>query len=94
MTPAPFKRRSQRKLQSAYPLNGNCPVIERAGDGDAVGRCDFALYGTFCPRHGNLTDRLAKAADGSWEPIDEQTLPSRETRDFGPAGLFDRPIGS
>lgn len=36
-------------------LTGNCPVREHTGDGEYVGRCEFACYDGICPRHGLLS---------------------------------------
>jgi hypothetical protein len=37
-------------------FTGNCPIREHTGDGAYVGRCEFATYNGFCPRHGALED--------------------------------------
>lgn len=38
----------------------NCPIIERTGDGVAVGRCWFHCRDGVCPRHGDVGKYLAK----------------------------------
>lgn len=83
-------REEHEALLAAHPLNGHCPVVERTGDGISVGRCEHALRGTYCPRHGNLDGHLAKR-DGPgdvWELIEEDELPPRGRRDMGPELLF------
>jgi hypothetical protein len=46
-----------RKKTAWTPLfTGNCPIREHTGDGAYVGRCDFATYDGFCPRHGAVED--------------------------------------
>lgn len=82
------RRESRDALRAAHPLNGNCPVLERGGDGTPVGRCYHALRGTFCPRHGNLAGHLERIGDTDWGPIDELSLPPREEREMAPEGLF------
>lgn len=37
-------------------FTGSCPIREHTGDGAYVGRCDFATYDGYCPRHGALED--------------------------------------
>lgn len=37
-------------------FTGSCPIREHTGDGAYVGRCEFATYDGFCPRHGALED--------------------------------------
>lgn len=37
-------------------FTGSCPIREHTGGGAYVGRCEFATYGGFCPRHGALDD--------------------------------------
>lgn len=46
-----FRRKPEERT-----LTGNCPIREHTGDGVYVGRCDFAVYDGFCPRHGALED--------------------------------------
>ena len=37
----------------------NCPINERSGDGQLVGRCWFYLYdGKTCPRHGDVSEAI------------------------------------
>lgn len=47
-----------RKRKEERVLTGNCPIREHSGDGDYVGRCEFACYNYICPRHGRLADYL------------------------------------
>lgn len=42
--------------ESRRTPDGNCPIREHTGDGVYVGRCDFAVYGGICPRHGVVAD--------------------------------------
>jgi hypothetical protein len=49
-------RRLPANEQRAAAFTGNCPIREHTGDGHYVGRCEFATYGGFCPRHGALAD--------------------------------------
>jgi hypothetical protein len=58
---------------SAAPRSvGSCPIREHAGDGAYVGRCEFATYDGFCPRHGAVEDyptrddREVAVADRRW----------------------------
>lgn len=37
-------------------FTGSCPIREHTGDGHYVGRCEFATYDGYCPRHGALED--------------------------------------
>lgn len=41
---------------SEREFTGSCPIREHTGDGAYVGRCDFATYDGFCPRHGAVED--------------------------------------
>jgi hypothetical protein len=46
-------------IESPMPTGaviGNCPIREHTGDGAYVGRCYFATYDGYCPRHGALED--------------------------------------
>lgn len=60
-------RRSNRRLEPK--LTGSCPIREHTGDDIYVGRCDYATYDGYCPRHGavedyhNLDDRDVLPAD-------------------------------
>lgn len=54
-------------------LTGNCPIIEHAGDGVSVGRCDFALWDNICPRHGLLED---------YPNLDDRDVPYPHMRRF------------
>jgi hypothetical protein len=45
-----------RKPKPPRIFTGSCPIREHTGDGAYVGRCDFATYDGFCPRHGALKD--------------------------------------
>ena len=38
----------------------NCPINEQTSDGIPVGRCWFALTNGVCPRHGDVTDEVAR----------------------------------
>jgi hypothetical protein len=49
--------RFRRKLPPPRrTFTGSCPIREHTGDGHYVGRCEFATYDGFCPRHGALED--------------------------------------
>lgn len=37
-------------------FTGSCPIREHTAEGHYVGRCEFATYDGFCPRHGALVD--------------------------------------
>jgi len=106
---SPTKRREAkqearaRKLTELYPTVGNCPVNERQQSSDglpgpSVGRCEHALFGGICPRHGDLRpflihrDPEASGYKGEiYELIEEDWLPDRADRDFGPDDLFTLP---
>jgi len=45
-----------RRDKAEPKFTGSCPIREHTGDGAYVGRCDFATYDWFCPRHGALED--------------------------------------
>jgi hypothetical protein len=42
------------------PTDMNCPILERTGDDRPVGRCWYYCPNGKCPRHGDVTDALAK----------------------------------
>jgi hypothetical protein len=44
------------RLVDEPAFTGSCPVRVHTGDGHCVGRCEFATYDGFCPRHGALED--------------------------------------
>lgn len=44
------------KTEPPRTFTGSCPIREHTGDGAYVGRCEFATYDGFCPRHGALED--------------------------------------
>jgi hypothetical protein len=46
----------KKKLEPRRLFTGSCPIREHIGDGAYVGRCDFATYDGFCPRHGAVED--------------------------------------
>ena len=46
----------KRKPRPEPIFTGNCEIREHTGDGYYVGRCDFATYDGYCPRHGSLPD--------------------------------------
>lgn len=48
--------RSRKKAEPAPVFTGCCPIREHTGDGHYVGRCEFATYDGYCPRHGALED--------------------------------------
>lgn len=54
-TPAEVER-IEEILRRHRSFTGSCPIREHAGDGHYVGRCEFATYDGFCPRHGALED--------------------------------------
>jgi len=64
------QERQEKRLQKReLPFDGvTCPVREHTADGAYVGRCDFAVYGGYCPRHGLLSDYLKE--DGSGDDRD------------------------
>lgn len=66
------------------PVTGNCPVGERTADGHFIGRCDFGLRGTFCPRHGDLDTLLTVNEQGGFSLIKEDLIVPHAERDFGP----------
>lgn len=51
---APLERERQRAFTGSF--TGSCPIREHTGDGHYVGRCEFATYDGYCPRHGALED--------------------------------------
>lgn len=48
------RKRAVRGPEPAF--TGSCPIREHTGDGHYVGRCEFATYDGYCPRHGALAD--------------------------------------
>jgi hypothetical protein len=48
--------RGKQAEREAREFTGSCPIREHTGDGAYVGRCEFATYDGFCPRHGALED--------------------------------------
>lgn len=83
-------REEHEALRAANPLNGHSPVVERTGAGESVGRCEHAIRGTFCPRHGNLDGLLVKREGPGdvWELIEEDELPPRAHREMAPDLAF------
>ncbi len=65
----PWKWTGQREVKPPAVFTGSCPIREHTGDGAFVGRCEFATYDGFCPRHGatedypNRDDREVRVAD-------------------------------
>ena len=60
---APEGLRINKGMAKDFP--GNCPVIERDGDGKECGSCWFSIdpkYG-ICPRHGQVRIRLEQAKE-------------------------------
>lgn len=55
-----LRRRPEPKRQE---FTGSCPIREHTGEGSYVGRCEFATYGGFCPRHGWVAQFLGNGAD-------------------------------
>jgi hypothetical protein len=78
-----MKARGRR--ENVFAFTGNCPVREHAGDGSYVGRCDFATYAGFCPRHGNVQRFLTERADLT--EADDRLFPDYPDRDHGPKAL-------
>ena len=75
---AHFRLPSLRRAAPVEPLafdGVTCPVREHTADGYPVGRCDFAVYEGYCPRHGHLAEYLD--ADGSG---DDRNFPSYGSR--------------
>jgi hypothetical protein len=55
-------------------FTGNCKIREHTGDGAFVGRCDFATYNGFCPRHGAVEDY--PTLDDREVPVSSRRRPS------------------
>jgi len=47
-------------VRSPFIGQNNCPIIERTGDGQSVGRCWFYCEQGVCPRHGNVQKYLER----------------------------------
>ena len=50
-------------LCKEFELDACCPIMERTGDGIAVGRCWFHCPNGVCPRHGDIAKYLGKLTD-------------------------------
>lgn len=84
-------KRTLKQRDEDYPYTGSCPVREKTGDGAPVGRCWFATYGEYCPRHGKLSNFLVlsgKKAPCQYKGIDENDLPACSEREFAPTEVF------
>jgi hypothetical protein len=77
---------TSEQVRAKYGFTGNCPVRQRTGDGASVGRCWHSTYGGICPSHGNVSAYLTDPDTGRCT-VDENDLPPREQRDFGPPDL-------
>jgi hypothetical protein len=51
-----LQRLLKRTTERERVFTGSCPIREHTGDGHYVGRCDFATYDGYCPRHGAVED--------------------------------------
>jgi len=79
-----WQRQRLKELKERYSVNGNCPVLERTADGAFIGRCEFALRGAYCPRHGDLAGMLESGDYGGYVGIPEAWTGVPPERDLGP----------
>lgn len=75
------RRKPKQLTREDVTFTGSCPMREHAGDGGYVGRCYFATYEGYCPRHGNVKQFLGEDADLA--TADDREWPAHPDRDFG-----------
>jgi hypothetical protein len=64
------------------PFPENCAILERTGDGRAVGRCWFRVVEGQCPRHGDVREvqaRFIETGDLTDEDVWRHTRPAAGT---------------